>query len=82
MTSAVTIEGRYANYLRVGNNAVEFVLDFGQQVADDTTPEVVIRVFTTPVFVKEFLRVLEESVSSYQETFGPIESPRISEEGD
>jgi hypothetical protein len=78
----VSIEGRYANYLRVGNNAVEFVLDFGQQVADDTTPEVVIRVFTTPVSVKEFLRVLGESVSSYEAAFGPIELLRISAERD
>ena len=78
----MSIEGRYANCLRIGNNAVEFVLDFGQQVVGAAAPDVVMRVFTTPVSVKEFLHVLEESVSNYEATFGSIESPRIAKEGD
>jgi hypothetical protein len=81
LTNAVSIEGQYANYLRIGSNAVEFVLDFGQQVAGDSSPEIVIRVFTTPTLAKEFLRVLQESVDSYEAVHGPIRSREGSDDG-
>jgi hypothetical protein len=77
----VSIEGQYANYLRIGSNAVEFVLDFGQQVAGDSPPEIVIRVFTTPALAKEFLRVLQESVDSYEAMRGPIQARGSWDEG-
>ena len=75
------IEGQYANYLRIGSNAVEFIFDFGQQVEGDASTEIVVRIFTTPTVAREFLRVLRESVGNYEAAYGPIAPPSGSEEG-
>lgn len=75
------IEGQYANYLKVGSNAVEFVLDFGQHV-EGVPPEIVIRVFTSPSMAKEFLHVLTDSVAHWESVHGRVPAPRTSDEGD
>jgi hypothetical protein len=67
------IEGRYANYFEVGHNALEFVLDFGQKYCDGLEERIHSRIVTGPSYAKEFLRVLEKSISRYEEAFGPIE---------
>lgn len=65
-------EGRYANCLRIGHNALEFVLEFGQLYQDE--PELMhTRVITHPLYAKRFLQSLEESVNSYETQFGVID---------
>ena len=43
------LEGRYANYFKVGHNAVEFIFDFGQHYPETDEAELYTRVITSPV---------------------------------
>lgn len=40
------LEGRYANYFKVGHNAFEFVLDFGQFYPGSEKAELCTRIIT------------------------------------
>lgn len=77
------IEGRYANYFKVGHNSLEFILDFGQ-VYSDTSSELMhhTRIIMSPAYAGMLLEVLRDSIEKYQETFGPIRKLRKSEEID
>jgi len=65
--------GSYANYFEVGQNAFEFLLDFGQFYAESDRALVHTRIITGPIYAKALLRTLEEAVQQYERTFGPIE---------
>ena len=67
------IEGRYANYFKVGHNAVEFVLDFGQNYSENDEAELYIRVITNPCYAKTLLETLQESIERYEKAFGTID---------
>ena len=66
------IEGRYANYFKVGHNAFEFVFDFGQHYAESEEAELCIRVITSPCYAKELLETLRDSIERYEKVFGDI----------
>ena len=65
------LEGRYANYLEVGYNAIEFLLDFGQKYSEQGRMHM--RIITFPSYAKEFMRVLARSIEQYEQTVGPIQ---------
>jgi hypothetical protein len=67
------IEGRYANYFKVGHNAVEFVLDFGQFFPDNDQPYLHTRIVTSPVYARALLQTLRSAVAQYEGQFGPID---------
>jgi hypothetical protein len=69
--ASVAIEGRYANYLEVGSNAVEFMLDFGQYV-ESGPAETIVRIFTSPAYAREFLAVLRQAVENYEARYGSV----------
>ncbi len=69
---AVQIDGRYANYFKVGHNAFEFVLDFGQIYSETKTEQFHTRIVTGPAYAKALLRTLQESIDKYEQTFGAI----------
>ena len=71
--SGKTPEGRYANYLSVGHNAFEFVLDFGQYYSDTEDAELYIRIVTAPNYAKEFYKILQRSIRQFEENFGDIQ---------
>ena len=58
-------EGSYSNYLKVGFNAHEFLLDFGQ-CYEGQDPLFNVRVVATPPSVKGFAEVLNQSVTEYE----------------
>ena len=66
------LEGRYANYFKVGHNAFEFVLDFGQFYHESNKAQVHTRIITNPNHVKAMLETLRQSIDKYEETFGVI----------
>ena len=71
--------GTYANYIKIGHNAFEFLLDFGQFSPESDRTHVHTRIITGPVFAKALLRTLQESLDQYEHTFGPLaddEGPR------
>ena len=62
-------EGRYANYFKVGHNAFEFVLDFGQLYLESKEPRLYTRIVTSPAYAKALLETLRESIVLYERTF-------------
>ena len=72
------LEGRYANYFAVGYNEHEFVIDFGQSYSENDHPELCTRIVTGPVYAKSFLKMLRDSIETFEATYGSI-SDDISE---
>jgi hypothetical protein len=75
------IEGRYANYFEIGNNAFEFFLDFGQTYSDEPGFKKHSRIIINPLYVKILLEVLQESMAQHEQSFGRV-STEASEGGD
>lgn len=73
------LEGRYANYFKVGHNEYEFVIDFGQFYEGTEEAELYTRIVTTPAYAKNLLETLRESMAQYEKTFaatkGEYEGP-------
>jgi len=65
-------EGRYANYFKVGHNAFELIIDFGQCYADNQQPIVQIRIVTSPAYGKALLKTLTSSLEEYEKAHGRI----------
>jgi len=66
------LEGRYANYFKVGHNAVEFLLDFGQFYPEAAHARLHTRIITSPQYAMALLEILRESLDRYVQTFGDI----------
>lgn len=62
----------YANYLKVGQNAFEFMFDFGQTYFESDDVQFHTRIITTPIYAKAFFRVLQDCIALYEHEFGPI----------
>ena len=54
-------QGQYANYLEIGTNPLEVVLDFGQTYENDT--RIHTRIITNPHFALEFLRLMQQALA-------------------
>jgi hypothetical protein len=65
-------QAQYVNYFKVGQNAVEFVIDFGQQYGTDPSPLLHTRVVTSPLYAKALWEVLGNSIEDYEAANGPI----------
>ena len=63
--------GSYANFLVVGHNAFEFILDFGQGYGVGA-PNMHMRVVTTPVYAKAMLEALRTSIERFETQHGEI----------
>jgi hypothetical protein len=70
--------GVYSNLMMISHRKEEFVLDFlfvqpqrtpqGQSVANLRS-----RVITSPEHMKRILKAMQENITRYESTFGPIE---------
>lgn len=67
-------EGHYANYLQIGFNCYEFVLDFGQNFADNGAPFLHSRIITSPTYLKYLLETVNNSLNRYERDFGVIQT--------
>lgn len=63
------VEGKYANYIEVGYNAYEFVIDFGQLYSETEAAELSTRIITSPVYAKLFQKILADSIEQYEENY-------------
>ena len=68
------VEGRYANYFKVGHNAFEFILDFGQYYSENEEAELNTRIVTSPAFAKALFETIRESIEQYEKDHGIIEN--------
>jgi hypothetical protein len=66
------LEARYANYFQIGQNAIEFIIEFGQLYANDAGPLLHTRVITSPVYAKNLVAVLQEALQKHEEQFGSV----------
>lgn len=64
---------QYANYFEAGYNAFEFVIKFGQKHDGIEEAELCTHIVTSPVYAKQLLEVLQQSLKQYEEQFGKIE---------
>ena len=73
------LEGRYSNYLEIGQNAFEFVLAFGQQYEDQEHPAIHTKIVVTPFHAKRFMELLLESIQRHEKLLGsiPDQEPNI-----
>ncbi len=67
------LEGRYANYFKIGYNAFEFVIDFGQFYDEDEEAQLQTRIVTSPFYAKSLLATLRGVIEQYERTFGVIQ---------
>ena len=67
------MEARYANYVKVGHNAVEFIFDFGQFYQNEEEARFHTRIATAPLYAKYFARMLCASLKTFEATYGAIE---------
>jgi hypothetical protein len=65
-------EALYSNYFKIGYNAFEFVLDFGQFYMDSERESLHTRIVTAPPYAKALIEVLQKSVAAYEQKFGVI----------
>ena len=72
------IEGRYANYFKLGFDRDEFVLDFGQSFSEEVNPCYYVRIVTNPAYAEVLRQMLNKSLKEYEKQFGPV--PSVSEQ--
>ena len=63
---------RYSNYFEIGQNAYEFLLEFGQCCVEGPEPVIHTRIVISPFYTKSLLELLEESVRGHEEAHGRI----------
>ena len=63
--------GRYSNYFRIGFNAFEVVIDFGQ-CYEGCEPQMHTRIVSGPVYLKVLSDLLLSSIADYQQRHGEI----------
>jgi hypothetical protein len=64
------LEGRYANYFKVGYNAFELIIDCGQCYGDNEKPQLHTRIVTSPAYGKALLKTLHDSLTEYERAYG------------
>ncbi len=67
-----TSHALYANHYRVGHNAYEFVIDFGQWYEGDAEAQFHARIVTSPRYAKELCNILTRSIAAYEQRFGTV----------
>ena len=66
------LEGRYANYFKIGYNAFEFLFDFGQLYNEDERAQFHTRIITSPLYAKTLFSLLRDTIEQYEQAFGDI----------
>ena len=66
------LEGQYANHYRIGHNAFEFVIEFGQYYEGNREARFHTRIISNPIYAKKLLQLLSESIERYENRFGSI----------
>ena len=69
------LEGKFANYFKVGYNAFEFVIDYGQYFPDTEDTAFHTRIITNPLAAINLMETLRDSLVQYEEIYGPIGMP-------
>lgn len=69
-----SVEGRYANFFKIGHNAHEFVIDCGQHYSRETARAMLhTRIITSPAYAKALLATLMNALDQYEQVYGSVE---------
>lgn len=66
----LALERRYANFLRIGFNQSEFLLDFAQ-LYEGATPVLHTHLVASPVHTRRFAQLLGSCFEDYDALYGP-----------
>ncbi len=66
------LKGQYANYFKIGQNAFEFLMDFGQYYSKNGKDRFHTRIINSQYYANIFLKSLQEPVERYEQTFVTI----------
>lgn len=64
------LEGRYSNYVEVGFNAFEFLVEFGQFYSETKQPHTHTKIVMSPPCAKDLLETLQKSLLQYEGDYG------------
>ena len=62
----------YTNFVHIGHNAFEFLLEFGESDADGENDVPHTRLVTNPVFAVRLAMLLRQAIAQYERRFGSI----------
>ena len=66
------VEAKYTNLFRVGYNAFEVLVEFGQSYPG-TDPDLIhSRIATSPTYARAFLKMLTRSIEGYERDYGSM----------
>jgi hypothetical protein len=65
-------DGRYSNSFKVGCNAFEFLLDFGQSYVDSADDSPHTRIVMTPAYARALSELIVQSLRHYESHYGEI----------
>lgn len=68
-------EGVYANLAVISHSSSEFIVDFVRVLPGVPKGQVKSRVILTPEHAKRLMLALQENISKYEKTFGPVRMP-------
>ena len=76
-------DSSYANFVLVATSPEEVVLSFGLRAGDEPSARVQDRIILSPKNAKRFLAALMQSIRTYEEKFGVIDTaiPSLREKG-
>jgi len=69
-----SLEGRYSNYVEVGFNAFEFLVEFGQFYSESDPPRAHTKIVMSPHYAKNLSETLQKSLSQYESDYGAVVS--------
>ena len=67
-----SLESRYSNYVEVGFNAFEFLVEFGQFYSGSKQPHAHTKIVMSPYYAKDLLETLQKSVLQYEDNYGAV----------
>ena len=65
-------KGEYTNFVHIGHNAFEFLLEFGESYADGESDVPHTRLVSNPVFAVRLSLLLRQAIEQYEHRFGSI----------
>ena len=72
----ITAQGVYSNMAFLTHSDSEFIIDFLFLQPTQGKGKVRSRIITSPSHAKMFLKALEDNISKYEKSFGPIKEPK------
>ena len=76
MENSGKLEAKYANFFQIGQNSIDFIIEFGQLYSEDPPPLLHTRIITNPVYAKDLLHLLQEAIKAHEDQFGEIPCSR------